>query len=356
MPLLFIGSTGDNAGQSILIWTIARRLLERGLSVGFIKPFGTNPVQVDGAWTDHDAYLFREVLGLHEPLERICPFLITDEAWRQRIPEEILQEFLSLAGELSSQKDVLLVMGSRHIFFDDAACPVSDVALVSELKADFLLITRHRKVSKSVYSILSVCSLLKERVKGIVLNRIPYPELDTIRENLIPSLLKKGIPLRGAIPEEPMLSYHNLREIMETLNGDLLVGEEGLDRPVGSMTVGAADLKGELLMFKRAYNKIILLQPAADLAGPDDAPSPRPVAGIILTAGRNPAPQLIGCAKRAKIPLLLVKDDSFTALERLEQSTSRLSPKDEMKVKFFTALMDRDGSLERLLRSLGFIP
>ena len=117
------------------------------------------------------------------------------------------------------------------------------------------------------------------------------------------------------------------------------------------MTVGSADLRGKLQLFKRAYNKIILLAPSLDRKV-DETATHRPIAGIVLTGGRNPAPQLLQTAKNAGIPLMLVKGDTFAVLERLEQSTPPLSPKDEIKVRYFTELMDIDGSLDRLVETV----
>jgi BioD-like phosphotransacetylase family protein len=353
MSFLFIGSTGDRAGHSLITWTIARKLLEKGLRVGFVKPFGTNPFYVQGSWTDHDAYLFREILKLQEPIERICPYLVSDETWRQKGNDEIMEEFKCLAQELSEDKDVLLIMGSKHIFFDDAACPIPDISFIPELKADFLLVHRYRKISRSIYSILSVRSLLKERLKGIIVNRVPPNEIHAIRNQLVLSIRQKGIPVTTALPEDPMLSFRSLHEANEVLSGEILFGEEKLGKPIGGITVGSADLTGELTLFKRAYNKIILLDPLA--AGLQESESPRPVAAILLTSGRNPAPQLLQAAQRANVPLMLVKHDTFAAMELLEQSTSHLSPQDELKVHRFTEMMDKDGAMERLLHSLGIL-
>ncbi len=119
------------------------------------------------------------------------------------------------------------------------------------------------------------------------------------------------------------------------------------------MTVGSTDLKGELRLFKRAYNKIILLKPFPLDAETGEPPAHRAVAGILLTGGRNPAPQLLQVAKNSKTTLMLVKDDTFAVMERLEKTTSSLAPKDEFKVQRITELMDRDGALDRLLQSLG---
>jgi len=357
MPFLYIGSTGDRAGHSLTTWAVARRLKKKGLKVGFIKPFGTHPVPNHGAWIDHDAFLFKEVLQLHEPLERICPYVASDETLKQQGPEEIMAHFKSMAQELSEGKDILLVMGSRHIFFDDAACPIPDVSFVQELGADFLLVHRHRQVSRTIYSLLSVGSLLKEKVKGIILNRVRPEELPGIRNQMVPSLRSKGIPITAAIAEDPSLSFRSLREVGEVLEAELLLGEEDLGRPMGAVTVGSSDLGRELSLFKRAYNKIVLLQPSAStLDVEDSAPKPRAVAAILLTGGRSPAPQMVEAAKNAHVPLMVVKHDTFSALELLEQSTSHLSPRDEAKVQRFEELMDGEAGFDRLFESLGLFP
>jgi len=350
MAYLFIGSTGDRAGHSLLTWALAQKLVEKGLKIGFVKPFGTDPLFVRGAWTDHDAYLFKEALHLEEPMERICPFLVSDETWRQKGNDELMNDFRSLAEGLSEGKDILLVMGSKHIFFDDAACPIPDISFIPELRAHFVLAHRYRKMSRSIYSILSVSSLLRERIKGIIVNRVPPKELTLIRTQLVLSLLQKGIPMTAALPEDPVLSFRSLHEVRDVLSAELLSGEANLGKPIGGITAGSADLTGNLVLFKRSYNKIILLEP---LAGEGREPeSPRPIAGILLTGGRNPAPQLLLAAERANVPLLQIKHDTFAAMELLEQSTSRLSPLDEVKMRHFADLMDQDGAFERLFKSL----
>ena len=353
MSFLFIGSTGDRAGHTLLTWAIGRRLMEKGRKVGFFKPFGTNPFFMEGLWTDHDAFLFKDVLRLKEPLDQICPFLMSEDVWRQKGLEEMTEEVRSVAQRLAEEKDVLLIMGSKHIFSDDASCPVPDMSVISGLNADFILITRYRKISRSVYSILFAKSMLKDRVKGVILNRVPPENLEEIRSQMIPSLSQKGISVTTILPEDPALSFRSLREICEIIDGEVLWGEKDLHQPVGRLTVGSADLKGDLLLFKRVYNKIILLKPFPVDEGIQEPFDQRSIAGILLTSGRDPAPIILEASKKAHIPLIVVKEDTFSALERLEQSPPLISPKDEAKVIHFTELMDRDGALDVLLRSVG---
>jgi BioD-like phosphotransacetylase family protein len=350
MSLLFIGSTGDRAGHSLITWTIARKFMKMGFRVGFVKPFGTDPVYIGGRWIDHDAYLLKESLKLKEPLETICPFLVSDEAWRTKKRDEIMVEFKSLVQELSESKDITIIMGSKHIFFDDAACPIPDISFIPELQSDCILVHRYRKVSRTVYSVLSVSSLVKPRMKGIILNRIPPEEIHQVTSVMIPTLRQKGIPITTAIPEDPILSFRSLREVGEILNGDILWGKEYLEKPVGGVTVGSVDLTPELHLFKRAYNKIVLLEASFDERAEE---ARRPLAGILLTGGRQPPSQLVQAAEKVRIPLLLTKEDTFAALEKLERSTAHLSPEDEVKVRHVTEFMERDGGFDRLLESLG---
>lgn len=352
MTLLFIGTTGDHAGHSLVTWAIARRLVEKGLSVGFLKPFGTHPVKLNGLWTDQDVVLFKEVLDIQEPLDRICPYLLSEETGVQEKSGDLLKEIKGLAKALSTGKDILLIMGSEHIFLDDVSHNVSDVLLITELETDFILIDRYRDTAKSIYSILSAGSLLRDRIKGVVLNRVPQTKLQEFRDRTIPSLAKKGIPITIALPEDPCLSFRTLGEVKNVLDGVILCGEESIEEPVGGMTVGSSDLRGELLLFKRAYNKIVLLKPRPPEVEAGESRGLRSIAGILLTGGRNPASQLLAAAREVNVPLILVNGDTFAVLERLEQSPPTLSIQDEPKVRRFTELMDRDGALDTLLQTI----
>jgi len=351
MSFLYVGSTGDSAGHTLLTWAILRRLTERGLRAGFMKPFGTRPIQVDGKWADQDAVLFKEALGLSAPLGEICPY--PNLKWEGKETETafFVEDLKRSIERLSKDKDILVIMGSRHIFFDEPSRPLPDISLVPLLGADFVLIHRHRQISKSLYSILSVCSLLRENMRGIIFNRVQPDAIELLRERVVPTLLQKGAPALAALPEDPFLSYRSLREIREVLSGEVLCGEQGLERPVASMTVGSHDLPADLILFKRAYNKIVLLSCREEEKAHGERPG-RPLAGILITGGRPPAPQLIEAAKKNSLPIVLTKDDTFAALERLEQNPSVLSNRDEMKIRRFTEMLDRENGLDALMDRL----
>lgn len=353
MGCLFLGSTGDHAGQTLFTWALSRRLLEKGLKVSFFKPFATHPVESGGSWSDRDALFFKEALDLQAPLDTICPFVLTGTSLMDSSPEGIIDQIATTVKRISSEVDLLLIMGFKDIFFDDMSHPVSDTSLINALGADLLLLTRYQEASTAIYSILSICSLLRERVKGIVLNRVPPEKLELIRGQFLPFLVQKGVPISACLPEDPILACRSLREVLEVVEGELLLGEERLELPVAGMTVGSVDLDGGLVVFKRVYNKVVLVGPQTMETGVDGASGTRSVVGILLTSHRMPPPVVMDSARRAGIALALVKGDTFATLDRLQRSAPSLSPADQGKLRRFTELLDQDQALDTLIASLG---
>jgi BioD-like phosphotransacetylase family protein len=342
MSNIYISSTGDHAGQSLIAWTIARRLLERGINPGFFKPFGTGRIQVDDTWTDPDAFLFKKLLNIKEPLEMICPYADSESAEKEHKPRDVLSGIVRSEELFRSERDVLIIMGSKHIFFDETLNALPDISVMAEVNANLILVHKYQKFSATLYSILSVHSLLREKVKGIIINRVPLDKIDEVKRQLIPALHDKGIMNISFIPEDPALNFRRVGEVCNTLNGKIATGEGLLNNPVERMSVGGASLQGDLSIFKRVYNKIILLGPCNECG----------VAGIIMTGNREPGEQLLDAVKKANVPLIIVKEDSLDALERLESTLPALSTEDENKAVRFTEFMDQSGSLDRLIDSL----
>lgn len=346
MPFLFVGSTGDKAGHSIITWAVASALLDRGLRVGFLKPFGTSPVQHGGVWSDADALLFKKVLALEAPMERICPYPLPPDVQAVFASDTLHSEIAALADSLALETDILLVMGSTHMFLDDASHPAPDISLVNRLEADLLVVHRYRKLSTTRYSLFSIGSLLKDRLKGIIINRIPAADFDKDRAELARSFARSAVPITALLQEDPRLACQTLSGAARGLEAEVLSGKGSLDTMVCGMTVGSAALPASLALFRRVYHKLILLKPNA---GGEPAGS---VAGIVITGGGKPLPAVLEAARKAGVPLMAAQHDTFTCIERLEQQAGTLSYHDEYKVRHIVETMEKGGGVERLLSSL----
>lgn len=349
MKLLFIGSSGEHAGQSLVAWAFARGLGQKGLKVGFLKPLLLTEGFEEKSPKDEDCELFRQVLACQDPMESICPVLMGEGGSGRLSAEEAACALLPILQARRPYTDLMLVLGRKEVFLDDPALPISDVSLVQALDADFVLVIRYLDLPRTLYSLLSVFSLLGSRMKGVILNRIPLQHMQEVSEGIRAKLPRRAMPPVFLVPEDAFLSARTLAEVVEATGGELLLGHQKTAELVAGWSMGAAQLlEGDMALFKRFYNRILLLGPPE--SGTQQAT--RPV-GVILTAGRRPPPVVIDAASRMGLPLLLCSGDTFATLERLEQASSRLSPESESKADRMMKWLARGGQLDELWAALG---
>ena len=342
MRSIFIGSTGGEPGQTLTTWALATKLGEKGLRVGFIKPYSLLPdtgTSAEGGFCDSDALLLKKVLGLPEPEETLCPVMLTENLipevtgdHRERLIEKIKGAFQ----EISLGKDVVLIMGAREIFLGDGLSGISDSALVRLFDASVLLVDRYQRDNMTLYSLLSLNSFLDGRVKSAVINHVSLEKMEHVKTKIVPFLKEKGLKSVVALPENPVLSALTVSILASLVDGQVLCCPEHTGNLIETFTIGAKHLEGPLAIFKQVYNKIILV--GLGQAGGEKTT----VGGIILTGGKIPSEVILRVARERSIPLILTRADTFQTMERLEKARPSLTLQDEFKVRKFLQLIEQE--------------
>lgn len=351
MRSIFIGSTGGDPGQTLAAWALALRLREKGLRVGFFKPYGQAPQAGSfdrGGPCDADVHLLKKILGLPDPEEILCPFSIPENVPPDAAPGEDPMEKIGKAfREVSRDKDVVLIMGAKEIFFGSGGAGIPDSQIVKLFDSSVLLVDRYQRDNLTFYSLLSLNSFLDGRVKAAVLNHVPPERLEHVKEKVIPFLKEKGLNSVMAIPEDPVLAAHTVSAIADLVGGEVLCCPELRDNLVQTSTIGSNCLEGPLALFRQVYNKVILVGLGA--AGPGR----KVVVGIILTGGKNPGEMVLKTARDRSIPLFLTRADTFQVMELLEKAKPALTEGDEFKARRFLELIEQEmgpsGWVEELL-------
>ncbi len=339
MRSIFIGSTGGGPGQTLTTWALALRLRERGLRVGFFKPYGQapNPGNLDRSGAcDADVHLFQKILRLPDSEDVLCPFRIPENHTPDTVPGDDAMEKIGKAfREASREKDVVLIMGAKEIFFGSGGAGISDSQIVKLFDSSVLLVDRYQRDNLTFYSLLSLNSFLNGRVKAAVLNHVPPERLEHVEAKVIPFLNEKGLKSVMAIPEDPVLAGFTVSAIAERVGGEVLCCPELRDNLVQTSTIGSNCLEAPLALFRQVYNKIILVGLAPPGAGP------KPVVGIILTGGKNPGEMVLKTARDRGIPLFLTRADTFQVMELLDKAKPALTEGDEFKVRRFLELAEQ---------------
>lgn len=345
--LLFFSSAGEHAGKTLMLWAMGRVLKQRGVSVGLVTPVCRK--QMEDLPSCEDSNLLKTTLGLNEPIEDICLFLERPKGAEQ--VERVAQKLKAHIAKVAAGKDIVFVAGEAQVFIDDPSLPFSEIGLIKALGASLILIVRFQDLSKALYTMLSVGSLLGRQLKGIVLNRIPPGLLDELAQEILRrtrGLLQCGLFL---VPEDPIIGYRRLGDIVEATGSHILVGTHRLRDPIGKWTLGGSGLlTGPLRPLRKLYNKILLLPPQFP-----ESPTKPVISALILTQGRMPPRVLLQLADEMGISLMVSPHDTFVTLEKIESHAYSLSHEDEDRADRMAWWLNREGSLDRLWKSLGLI-
>jgi BioD-like phosphotransacetylase family protein len=345
MRSIFIGSTGGEPGQTLVTWALATRLRDRGLRVGFFKPYGLLPdvsSTTAGGLCDADVLLLQKVLELEEGEELLCPVTLTQNLVSELQSDQaapLLEKIQGAFRKVSEDKDVVLILGAKEIFFGGGHSNLSDSILVKLFDASVLLVDRYQRDNMTFYSLLSLNSFLDGRVKSAVLNHVPVDKMDHVRTKVIPFLQAKTLKSALAVPEDPVLAAQTVSTLTALVEGEILCCPEAGTNLVETSTIGSKHLEGSLAVFKQVYNKILLV-------GFGQGEKQKTIAGIILTGGKAPSELVRRVARERNVPLILTRQDTFQAVEKLEKAKPALEWKDRFKVQRFLDLIGKEPGAE----------
>ncbi len=352
MHSIFIGSTGGEPGQTLVTWALAIKMKEIGVRVGFFKPFRLLPDRnsaAEGIFFDSDVFLLKEALGLTEPRESLCPVMLAENLISNisgNQVEELTKKIQEAFQEISSGKDVVLIMGAKEIFLGGGLSGLSDSALVKLFDASVLLVDRYQRDNLTLYSLLSLNSFLDGRVNSAVINYIDPDKKEHVRTKVIPFLQEKGIQNVLAVPKDPILSAITVETLAGLVDGQILCCPEHAGNLIATFTIGSRNLESSLAIFKQVYNKIILsgIEPKRGGEGG--------ISGIILTGGKIPGELVLRAAQNQSIPLILTRADTFQTMEHLEKARPTLTLKDEFKARRFLRLVDQEIDSKQWVKTL----
>jgi len=329
VPIL-IASTAGYAGRTFVALGVALKLIEQGYRIGYLKPLGKTPVKMGKEVYDATALFMRESLELAEPMEVISPFVETYENLTLLLQgqlKDVNKQVLSAYGTLK-KKDFVIIGGSGD-FFDGSLLGLDTVSLAEALKARVLVVEAWRG-DISADALFGARTLLGNRFLGGVLNKVPATMMDHIKTTVRPFLEQKGVPVFGVFPRDKFLESVTVAELNETLNGKVLCCEDRLQEFVEHFLIGAMDVDSALTYFRRTPNKAVIT--GAHRSDIQLAALETSTKCIILTGGLQTNEVVLGKAQSRGVPILSVPDDTFSAINKIEQRMGKSSILDAKKI------------------------
>jgi BioD-like phosphotransacetylase family protein len=351
MRTLFIGSTVGNSGKTMITIGLAPALQESGYKVGYFKPLGKQPTMVGGKVVDADAQFLKEALHLAEPLEQICPVVLTQDLFFRALQGDagdVRSRIQSAFEAVSAGKDVVL-MGGAGTLADGSLLGIPTLGLVKHYRAPVLLVDPYQN-EVCIDCILMAREALGDMLMGVVLNRVTPQALPEVEQMIVPFLASKGIEVLGVIPLDRLLDAVTVRQLVDVLNGRVLCGEAALDEFVERFSVGAMDTGAALGYFQRLPNKAVIT--GGNRADIQLAALETSTRCLVLTGDQMPNQIIVARAREAGVPIVVVSYDTLTTVEKLEAVLGRIRIREAPKVRRAQELLRERLNSRRIIQKL----
>jgi len=351
MKTLLIASISDYSGKTLVALGLGKRLQADGFKVGYMKPLGKYPTTVNDTVVDSDAAFIHEVLGLDDPLEYVSPVIMTQDIINRAYSGEDLhlqEKIVQAHKEVSKDKDVVMVGWIGTINQGNLlGVPITDLA--DQLDAHVIILYKCEE-RILVDDLLQAKYMLKDRIAGVIFNQVEFPMLDSIKRRVAPFLAKNGVNVLGVLLNDPILMSVSIRELAETLGGEVLCCRNRLDDLVERFSVGAMNVEGALKYFRKVRSKAVIT--GGDRSDIQLAALETDTRCMILTGNLYPNDIIVARAEERDVPIVLVQKDTISVVQQVEDIMTTLRIRDERKINRAIQLVDQEMDFSLLYEHL----
>jgi BioD-like phosphotransacetylase family protein len=360
---LFITSVRHGEGKTTLALGVLGALSRKIKKVGYIKPIGRATIDFAGQGIDEDVILIKEACGISCYLKDMGPVATSGEFPVNFLSKEghrsVMDRVEQAYDRVAAGKDVVFIEGTGGAT-GGAAFGVSNALLARRFQAKVLLIASggigqpidEIVLNKSYYELNGI------PVIGVVLNKVFPNEMEAVQ-----SVVKRAcdlikVPLLGAVPHDPELSWPTMQDVQEELKGTVLHGQSELSKvTVGRILLGAMTahnaldhMQGQVVLIVPGDRDDLVLAALASmyLAGREDFA----LSGIILTGNIPPSRKLRQILTRTAIPVIEAEQDSYTVAARVKNLAAKLTPRDTPRLERARTLIRQHVDASQILAAL----
>ena len=348
---VYIASTTEYAGKSIVIMALALIAKGSGKKVGYFKPIGTES-SLKGKLLDEDAEIMKNLLKLEGDAQVYCPVILRKHMFLEDFslhdPSKYINEILTAYEEASREKDIVLIEGASTLS-SGAFLNCSAPQLAEKLDAEVLLVSKFKN-DHIVDEILQACNYALRwnvQISGVIINRVPESMKDRTEHVIKPILEDNGVKVLGVIPEDRMLSALTVREIHEAVGGSVLAGKEGMNNLVETVLVGAMTPESAMRYFQKAKNELVIT--GGDRTDIVFAALEAGATAVILTGNLHPSVKIFPRADDLSVPLILVPYDTYTTLQMVQGIVGRIRPNDQKRIERARRLVEKNTEWKQIL-------
>lgn len=355
MVSLYVGSTSGYSGKSLVSMGLGHKFKEDGFKVGYIKPVGILPIKINDILTDNDAWRIYRALDLKDPIAEICPVVLTPDL----SVRGYLKDIKGLIGKITksfkklAENKELMIVGGYGSIYTGSIIGVEGLKVINRLKTKVLIVVKYEGDFVVDY-ILQAKKNLRNKFIGVILNKVTSEFMQDVHDYIVPFLKRKDVDVIGILPHDSVVGSITVEELSDMLGGKVICGHNRLNNLVEQFLIGAMQVDKAMEYFKKTRNNAVIaggdrsdIQLSAIESGTEC---------LILTGELYPGEIIVSRAEEKNIPILVVRDDTYTVAKKLETLSVRLRLRDKVKVERGMKLVSENIDFQLLYSKLGLKP
>lgn len=344
---VYIATSEPESGKSIIALGLMRMLLGKTKKVGYFRPV-IDDFPKDKKDNHIDTVLSHFELNMDY---EDCYAVTGSEVIRKKTNDkegELIDKIIEKYKALEEKFDFILVEGTD--FSGEGLFVELDINVLIAKNLGIPTIIVDSGKDKTVEEITTNIHLTHDsfidkdvKVLAVVANKVDPNKLEII-EKAIKKELSNGA-LVYVIPMIETLNNPTIKEIVDNLNIEILLGEEHINNQVGSFSVGAMQLRNFLTSLKE-NNLVITPGDRADIIlgslQANISENYPKISGIILTGGITPEDSILKLIEGLKeiVPILSIKTGTFETTNKVGSIRSNIYANNKNRI--YTSLSTFD--------------
>ena len=354
MPGLYIGSTAPFSGKNTLCLGLGLKFQKDGLSVGYLKPVGAQAAKIGDSWGDLDAVAISQALGQDVPPEMATPVLVTQDFMHKVFAQTPCQDrtgdIAAAYKKISKGKDITLIGGSGGFLHSGLYACLDGATVAKALDVPVVIVDRcTHEMSYDI--LLAIKERMGDTMLGCVLSDVPGHYQEEVNSVLAPFLARRGVKVLGIMPHDRILGAVSVDALAQRIGGKIISSAHKADVVAESFLIGTMQVDNFLTHFRK-YPK------AAVIVGGDRSDLQLvAIEGrctcLILTGNLYPNDIILARAENAEVPIVVVREDTYSVARRMEALLARHKLRDPGKFQQASQLVAANIDVAAIRQGLG---
>lgn len=346
---IYIASSEPNCGKSVAVLGLMNMLAGKTKKVAYFKPIIHESPSVK-----KDIHIETIVAHFGITTEYAEIFAFTrEEVLRFRNEDKnalVIDTIIAKYKKLEESHDFVIVEGADIVADAGVAFEFDmNIEIAKNLSIPVMIISSaHGNLPLDVCNaLIANCKSFNDKevqVIAAIANKVQLEDVETL-QRLLNERLPTGV-VGSVLPFERKLNSPTMKEIMASINGQLLFGGNRLTNAVDKSIVGAMQLRNLLL---RLSDDVLVVTPGdrADiivaLLQANISKNYPKIAGMILTGGLEPEEPILKLIDGLEntFPVIEVATGTFETVTLVEATQSKITPDNKEKISLAINLFEK---------------